>query len=231
MTRLQHDYCGGGIDEEHERCALCKRQRNRHVRIIRDVGRAVLAIRIGRREIQFGRFPSACSACDGTGSEPAGITDWATGLCRACAAPWCPDDCGCPCHCLCHDADEKAVTACHAMVSQRVSGTVTPSLTGEPAPRDIPQPPRGRHDHHHMREGNLMAAAGPDFGDTVTGHIADENDWTKSGPRIITPKRTFTGTVTGLFTDEPHAAKVTNRAGEQRCVRIISIIRQRQDGQ
>ena len=76
-----------------------------------------------------------------------------------------------------------------------------------------------------------MAAAGPDFGDTVTGHIADENDWTKSGPRLVTPKRTFTGTVTGLFADEPRAAKVTNRAGEQRCVRIISIIRQRPRGQ
>lgn len=67
-------------------------------------------------------------------------------------------------------------------------------------------------------------ARAPEFGDTVTGHVADENDWTASGPRIITPKRLFTGTVTGLFATDPRAAKVTNRAGEERCVRIISVI-------
>jgi hypothetical protein len=74
-------------------------------------------------------------------------------------------------------------------------------------------------------------ASGPEFGDTVTGHIADENDWTGSGPRIITPKRAFTGTVTGLFAEDRRAAKVTNRAGDERCVRIISIIPPRQGGQ
>lgn len=64
----------------------------------------------------------------------------------------------------------------------------------------------------------------------VTGHIADENDWTNSGPRIIAPKRIFTGTVTGLFANTTRAAKVTDRAGTERCVRIISITRPRPDG-
>jgi hypothetical protein len=64
----------------------------------------------------------------------------------------------------------------------------------------------------------------PDFGDTVTGHVADENDWTASGPRIIRPKRTVAGTVVGLFADSRTAVRVETRAGEIVCVRVLSCI-------
>ncbi|MGH3283598.1 MAG: hypothetical protein ACRDPD_02740 [Streptosporangiaceae bacterium] len=58
----------------------------------------------------------------------------------------------------------------------------------------------------------------------MTGHVADENDWTSSGPRIIRPKRTVTGTVIGLFADSRAAVKVETRAGETLCVRVLSCI-------
>lgn len=73
----------------------------------------------------------------------------------------------------------------------------------------------------------LTMAGRPDFGDTVTGHVADENDWTASGPRIIRPKRTVAGTVVGLFADSPMAVKIQTRAGETFCVRVISHSRPR----
>ena len=70
----------------------------------------------------------------------------------------------------------------------------------------------------------MSAAPAPDFGDIVTGHVADEDDWTVSGPRIIRPKRTVTGTVVGLFADSRTAVKVETRAGETMCVRVLSCI-------
>lgn len=60
-----------------------------------------------------------------------------------------------------------------------------------------------------------------DFGDTVTGIVANENDWTNSGPRITRPRRTVTGTVVGLFADSS-AVKVQTPAGETLCVRVLS---------
>lgn len=63
---------------------------------------------------------------------------------------------------------------------------------------------------------------GPDFGDTVTGVVSNENDWTNSGPRIIRPRRVVSGIVTGLFADSATAVKVQTRAGEILCVRVLS---------
>lgn len=60
----------------------------------------------------------------------------------------------------------------------------------------------------------------PDFGQTVTGTVADENDWTNAGPRIIRPARTARGRVVGLFADEPGACKIETPAGEVVCVRL-----------
>lgn len=65
---------------------------------------------------------------------------------------------------------------------------------------------------------------GPDFGDTVTGIVADENDWTGSGPRMLRPRRTVTGTVVGLFADSHAAVRVKTVAGETVCVRVTSRI-------
>lgn len=61
-----------------------------------------------------------------------------------------------------------------------------------------------------------------DFGDTVTGIIANENDWTNSGPRIIRPRREITGTVTGLFALSDKTARIKTPEGETACVRILS---------
>lgn len=70
-----------------------------------------------------------------------------------------------------------------------------------------------------------MTGRAPDFGDTVTGTVADENDWSGAGPRILRPRRTVTGTVVGLFADSATAVKVQTAAGEALCVRVVSLRR------
>lgn len=66
-----------------------------------------------------------------------------------------------------------------------------------------------------------------DFGDTATGPVADENDWTSKGPRIIRPRREVTGTVTGMFALAGNAVKVTTVTGEVLCIRVHSYSRTR----
>lgn len=66
-----------------------------------------------------------------------------------------------------------------------------------------------------------------DFGDTATGIVANENDWTNSGPRIIRPRREITGTVIGLFATSDKAVKVKTLEGETACIRVISHRRSR----
>jgi hypothetical protein len=58
-----------------------------------------------------------------------------------------------------------------------------------------------------------------DLGDRATGLVADENDWNKTGPRIITPRTTKWGTVTGLFA-APTAVIIQTDYGETYCVRV-----------
>ena len=60
----------------------------------------------------------------------------------------------------------------------------------------------------------------PDFGDMVTGTVADENDWTGSGPRVIRPRRVVRGRVVVLFGTTDNAAKIETPAGEVLCVRL-----------
>jgi predicted RNase H-like nuclease (RuvC/YqgF family) len=64
--------------------------------------------------------------------------------------------------------------------------------------------------------------SGPDFGDTVTGTVADENDWTGAGPRPATPRRVVTGVVVGLYPGTGTAVSVRTTAGDVVCVRVIS---------
>lgn len=64
----------------------------------------------------------------------------------------------------------------------------------------------------------------PDFGDLVTGTVADENDWTGAGPRVIRPARTVAGMVVGIFADAPRAAKIRTRQGDVFCVRVITCV-------
>ena len=64
--------------------------------------------------------------------------------------------------------------------------------------------------------------SGPDFGDTVTGTVADENEWTGAGPRPTTPRRVVTGVVVGLYPGAAAAVSVRTTAGEVVCVRVIS---------
>lgn len=71
----------------------------------------------------------------------------------------------------------------------------------------------------------MTGQARPDLGQVVTGIVADENDWAKAGPRIITPRRTVTGIVTGLFMLCPSAATIRTDAGETVCVRVTAIVR------
>jgi hypothetical protein len=58
-----------------------------------------------------------------------------------------------------------------------------------------------------------------DLGDNATGFIADENDWNKTGPRIITPKRRAWGIVTGVFA-APTAVVVRTDDGKSHCIRV-----------
>jgi hypothetical protein len=62
----------------------------------------------------------------------------------------------------------------------------------------------------------------PEFGDTVTGFAADDNDWTASGPRLLRPKRTVTGTVCGLYPGS-EAARIVTSSDEEVCVRVTSV--------
>lgn len=64
----------------------------------------------------------------------------------------------------------------------------------------------------------------PDFGDLVSGTVADEHDWTARGPRIIRPKRTVRGTVIGLYGDAPDVARIETKDGERVCVRVAYLI-------
>jgi hypothetical protein len=59
-----------------------------------------------------------------------------------------------------------------------------------------------------------------DLGDNATGFIADENDWNKTGPRIIAPKRRAWGTVTGLFANTNNAVIIKTSANETLCIRV-----------
>ena len=58
-----------------------------------------------------------------------------------------------------------------------------------------------------------------DLGDNATGFVADENDWNKTGPRIITPRKRAWGTVIGLFV-APTAVLVRTSSGETYCIRV-----------
>lgn len=66
-----------------------------------------------------------------------------------------------------------------------------------------------------------------DFGDQVTGTVADENDWGSSGPRIVSPRRIVTGTVVGLFGAAPSVVKVQTGSGEILCIRVTGLKRRR----
>jgi hypothetical protein len=58
-----------------------------------------------------------------------------------------------------------------------------------------------------------------DLGDRATGLVADENDWNKTGPQIITPKRKAWGEVIGVFA-APTAVLIRTDAGETYCIRV-----------
>lgn len=58
-----------------------------------------------------------------------------------------------------------------------------------------------------------------DLGDRATGLVANETDWNKTGPRIITPKRKAWGTVIGVFA-APTAVIVQTDNGETYCIRV-----------
>lgn len=70
-------------------------------------------------------------------------------------------------------------------------------------------------------------SAAPDFGDTVCGIVADPDDWTGAGPRVIRPTRTVAGTVVGLFATSDKAVRVQLRSGDVVCVRVLSCVRPR----
>jgi hypothetical protein len=59
-----------------------------------------------------------------------------------------------------------------------------------------------------------------DFGDRATGLVADENDWTKTGPRMIHPLTRKWGTVTGIFTNSRNAVTIQTASGETYCIRV-----------
>lgn len=59
-----------------------------------------------------------------------------------------------------------------------------------------------------------------DLGDRATGIVADENDWNRTGPRVIKPKRTAWGTVTGLFGTSNIAVIIKTNTGESLCIRV-----------
>ena len=59
-----------------------------------------------------------------------------------------------------------------------------------------------------------------DLGDSATGIVADENDWNNKGPRIIQPKRTAWGTVTGLFANTKNAVIIQTDKCETYCIRV-----------
>lgn len=61
---------------------------------------------------------------------------------------------------------------------------------------------------------------GYDFGDRVTGVVADETDWGTSGPRIARPRREITGDVVGLYSAAADVATVETDDGERYCVRV-----------
>lgn len=65
------------------------------------------------------------------------------------------------------------------------------------------------------------------FGDTVSGVVANENDWGTSGPRIISPRRVVAGTVVGLYAAAPAVVKVQTRGGEVCCIRVTGPWRER----
>jgi hypothetical protein len=59
-----------------------------------------------------------------------------------------------------------------------------------------------------------------DLGDNATGVIADENDWNRRGPRIVTPRKTAWGTVTGLYSNSDNAVIIRTDSGETHCIRV-----------
>jgi hypothetical protein len=58
-----------------------------------------------------------------------------------------------------------------------------------------------------------------DLGDKATGIIADENDWNRTGPRIVTPKQKAWGTVIGIFV-APTAVLIRTDADKTYCIRV-----------
>jgi hypothetical protein len=58
-----------------------------------------------------------------------------------------------------------------------------------------------------------------ELGERATGIVADENDWNKTGPRIVTPKRRAWGIVVGIFA-VPTAVIVQTDSGESYCIRV-----------
>jgi hypothetical protein len=59
-----------------------------------------------------------------------------------------------------------------------------------------------------------------ELGDKATGVVADENEWNRTGPRIIRPKRTAWGAVTGLFGASDTAVIIETNTGESLCIRV-----------
>jgi hypothetical protein len=59
-----------------------------------------------------------------------------------------------------------------------------------------------------------------DLGDKATGVVADENDWNKTGPRIIKPRKTAWGIVTGIFANSRNAVTIMSDNGETYCIRV-----------
>lgn len=60
---------------------------------------------------------------------------------------------------------------------------------------------------------------GYEFGDEVTGVVADENDWGKSGPRIVQPRREATGHVVGMYSTAADVVTIQTGDGERVCIR------------
>lgn len=59
-----------------------------------------------------------------------------------------------------------------------------------------------------------------DLGDKATGVVADENDWNKTGPRIIKPSKIAWGIVTGIFANSRNAVTIMSDNGETYCIRV-----------
>jgi hypothetical protein len=58
-----------------------------------------------------------------------------------------------------------------------------------------------------------------ELGDNATGVIADQNDWNRTGPRIVTPRKTAWGTVIGVFAART-AVMIQAKDNQTYCIRV-----------